>query len=332
MNNPNITVVMPVYNAELYLDDSITSILEQSYRDFEFIIINDGSTDDSLKIIKKYKHLDERIVLISRENKGLIASLNEGVKLAKGKYVARMDADDISLKSRFKEQIQFMKRENIDICGTNVRVFNDKGDIKIWRYPVSDQDIKFTLLFTCSFAHPSVMIKKDVFKNLKYKDYKNSEDYKLWTDAALSSFRMGSIDKVLLRYRSHKEQVSNKNSIMQKEQTFKISYSYVSQINGLATVLNTYKNIRRGVSTEDLNRLYLSFNVYRKENNVADEYFLKFVRYILNVSNSYNLGSFWAYYRITKDLRTKFLHDGFILLLCIFRIDVESKIYKLFYK
>jgi glycosyltransferase involved in cell wall biosynthesis len=332
MSNPDITVVMSVYNAELYLDDSITSILEQSYRDFEFIIINDGSTDDSLNIIKKYKHLDERIVLISRENQGLIASLNDGVKLAKGKYIARMDADDISLKNRFKEQIELMEREHIDICGSSVKLFNDKGDIKIWRYPVSDQDIKFTLLFTCSFAHPSVMIRKNVFKNLKYKDYKNSEDYKLWTDAALSAFKMGGLDKVLLNYRCHEEQVSYKNSIMQKEQTFRISNFYVSQTRELADVLKTYKNIRQGVSSEDLNRLYRSFNVYRKENNVSDEYFLKFVRYILNISNSYNLSSFFAYYRITQDLNTNFLHDGFILFLCIFRVDVKSTIYKLLYK
>ena len=332
MSNPEITVVMSVYNAELYLDDSITSILEQTYRNFEFIIINDGSTDHSLSIIKKYMHLDDRIVLISRENKGLIVSLNDGLKLAKGKYVARMDADDVSLKNRFKEQIEFMVKDNIDICGSSVQLFNDEGDIKIWRYPVLDQDIKFTLLFTCSFAHPSVMIRKKVFKNLKYKNYINSEDYKLWTDAALSAFKMGGIDKVLLNYRCHEEQVSYKNSIMQKEQTFKISNFYVSQIRELAAVHNTYKNIRQGVSSEDLNRLYRSFNVHRKENNVSDKYFLKFIRYILNISNSYNLGSFIAYYRITKDLKTNFLHDGFILFLCLFRVDVKSNIYKLLYK
>ena len=332
MSNPEITVVMSVYNAELYLDDSITSILEQTYRNFEFIIINDGSTDHSLSIIKKYMHLDDRIILISRENKGLIESLNDGLKLAKGKYVARMDADDVSLKNRFKEQIEFMVKDNIDICGSSVQLFNDEGDIKIWRYPVLDQDIKFTLLFTCSFAHPSVMIRKKVFKNLKYKNYKNSEDYKLWTDAALSGFKMGGIDKVLLNYRCHKEQVSYKNSIMQKEQTFKISNFYLSQTKELATISSTYKAIRQGVSSEDLCKLYNCINSYRHEKNVSDKYFLKFIRYILNISNSYNLASLKAYYRITRDLKTNFLHDGLILFLCLFRVDVKSNIYKLLYK
>jgi len=119
---------------------------------------------------------------------------------------------------------------------------------------------------------------------------------------------------------------------MQKEQTFKISNFYLSQAKELAIVSNTYKNIRQGVSSEDLYRLYYSINCYRNEKNVSDKYFLKFVRYILNISNSYNLGSFIAYYRITKDLKTNFLHDGFILFLCIFRVDVKSKIYKLLYK
>jgi glycosyltransferase involved in cell wall biosynthesis len=331
-NSPLISVVMSVYNGEKFLGEAIQSILDQTFQDFEFIIINDGSVDNTLSIIRGFQEKDKRIILINRGNMGLIYSLNEGIEKSKGRYIVRMDADDVSFKNRFKEQIEFMDKDNIDICGSSVQLFNDKGDIKIWRYPTLDQDIKFTLLFTCSFAHPSVMIRKKVFKNLKYKNYKNSEDYKLWTDVALSAFKMGGIDRVLLRYRSHKEQVSYKNSIMQKEQTFKISNFYLSQAKELAIVSNTYKNIRQGVSSEDLYRLYYSINCYRNEKNVSDKYFLKFVRYILNISNSYNLGSFIAYYRITKDLKTNFLHDGFILFLCIFRVDVKSKIYKLLYK
>lgn len=97
INNPTISVVISVYNGEKYLSEAIESVLNQTYKDFEFIIINDGSTDNSLEIIKKYQNQDERIVLISRENKGLVSSLNEGIEKAKGKYIARMDADDICL-------------------------------------------------------------------------------------------------------------------------------------------------------------------------------------------------------------------------------------------
>ena len=108
MNTPMISVVMPVYNAEKYLDEAIKSILVQTCKDFEFIIINDGSNDKSLEIIEKYNIQDERIVLINRENRGLIASLNEGIEKTKGRYIARMDADDISLPDRFEKQIEFL--------------------------------------------------------------------------------------------------------------------------------------------------------------------------------------------------------------------------------
>ena len=119
MNNPLVSVVLSVYNAEKHIVEAIESILTQSYKNFEFIIIDDGSTDGSLEIIKSYD--DERIILISRENKGLIASLNEGIEQAKGKYIARMDADDISLSSRFEEQVTFMEmHEEVGICGTTI--------------------------------------------------------------------------------------------------------------------------------------------------------------------------------------------------------------------
>ena len=95
-----ISVILPVYNGEKYLKESIESILNQTYTNFEFIIIDDGSKDSSLEIIKEYEKEDERIIVISRENKGLVASLNEGIATAKGKYIARMDADDVSLSER----------------------------------------------------------------------------------------------------------------------------------------------------------------------------------------------------------------------------------------
>lgn len=127
-----VSVVMPVYNSEKYLKESIESILNQSYSDLEFIIINDGSTDNSFKIIKEYAKLDKRINVISRENKGIVYSLNEAIRLAKGEYIARMDADDISAPKRIEKQISFLKsHRDIDILGTQVKVVgNISNDIK----------------------------------------------------------------------------------------------------------------------------------------------------------------------------------------------------------
>jgi len=112
-----ISVIMPVYNCELFLHDSIGSILKQSYRNYEFIIINDGSEDSSLEIIKSYSSRDNRIKVINQRNKGLIESLNLGVSISKGEYIARMDADDISLVNRFEMQLTHMINNNIDVCG-----------------------------------------------------------------------------------------------------------------------------------------------------------------------------------------------------------------------
>ena len=116
---------MSVYNGEKYLAEAIKSILNQTYKNFEFIIVNDGSKDNSVEIIKNYMKKDNRIVLIDRENKGLPYSLNEGISIAKGQYIARMDADDISLSNRFEKQIKYMEENKIDVCGSYIKLFGD---------------------------------------------------------------------------------------------------------------------------------------------------------------------------------------------------------------
>jgi glycosyltransferase involved in cell wall biosynthesis len=199
-----ISVVMSVYNAEQYLDEAILSILNQTYSNFEFIIINDGSTDNSLKIIEKYIDNDKRIILISRENKGLIYSLNEGIDRAKGKYIARMDADDISLKNRFKEQINFMeKHSEIGACGTWIEIFGSNRKPKIWKLAINSEMLYTGLLFSVPMAHPSSMIRKSILTKYKLqynKNFKNAEDYKLWIDMSQYT-KYANIPKVLFRYR-----------------------------------------------------------------------------------------------------------------------------------
>lgn len=199
---PLVSVVMSVYNAQDYLNEAIESILNQSYENVEFIIVNDGSTDSSLNIIQSYMINDSRISLIDRKNKGLPFSLNEGINIAKGKYIARMDADDISLPTRIEEQVSFLdSHQNIGICGSWVEVFGGRtGFIK---HPISHEEMKMKMLFNVCFAHPTVMIRKDLFetKNIKYNvSYSNSQDYMLWSEIQ-SITCMANIPKILLRYR-----------------------------------------------------------------------------------------------------------------------------------
>ena len=160
---PQISVIMAVYNGEKFLEEAIGSILKQTFLNFEFIIIDDGSEDTSLKIIKNFK--DKRIsILENNKNIGLSASLNKGIKLSKGKYIARMDADDISLPERLEKQYNFMERNpNIGIVGTGYDLINESGErMGTYIYPDNPVTIHWKLLTGPVFPHPTVMLRKKV--------------------------------------------------------------------------------------------------------------------------------------------------------------------------
>lgn len=211
MSSPRVTVLMPVYNAENYLDEAIDSILKQTFNNFEFLIINDGSTDKSVKIIEKYK--DSRIKLINNEkNKGLVYTLNKGLSLAKGEYIARMDADDISLFKRLETQVSFLdENPEIGIVGTYVEFFGENIKRQVWRPPTEMPEIKVSLFFGSTFAHPTVMIRRKLFKTYKLKyneSYKSAEDYGLWQEAE-KHFKLKNIPEVHLKYRISESSITN---------------------------------------------------------------------------------------------------------------------------
>ena len=193
---------MSVYNGEKYLSEAIESILIQTYKNFEFIIIDDGSTDKSFEIIHHYQKQDNRIILISRENRGLIASLNEGIKKAQGKYIVRMDADDISVPTRFEVQVKFMEaNSDIGISGSAVIRFGENIKTVTWKLLKNNEAIKSELLFSSTFAHPSVIMNKTmIFKyNLFYDNqFLHAEDFELWTRMAKVT-QMANLSKPLLK-------------------------------------------------------------------------------------------------------------------------------------
>jgi glycosyltransferase involved in cell wall biosynthesis len=200
---------MPVYNGERYLSVAIRSILGQTFRDFEFLIINDGSTDMSEKIIRSFP--DPRIRLVSNEtNLKLIATLNKGFLLARGDYIARMDCDDISLPKRLQKQVSFLDtHSSVVAVGTWYRTVNG-GREKLIRYPKGHGKLRSMLLFACPLMHPTVMLRREPFVRNKLffnPDYPHAEDYELWSRVA-SSFELAVMDEVLLRYRVHQCQVT----------------------------------------------------------------------------------------------------------------------------
>lgn len=228
--SPIVSVVMSVYNGEKYLHEAIDSVLNQTFADFEFIIINDGSSDKSLSIIQSYN--DKRIVLIDNDgNKGLIFSLNKGLEIAKGKYVARMDADDICLPERFDLQVkQFENLPNAMIVGSDYYLL--EGDKNTYIKNINDSGYqKAVLLFTPCFCHPTVMM-KNVFKEKQVfydKEFIHAEDYKLWTD--LYAFgEYSNINKPLLKYRHHASQISNQKNESQLSISKRIRENYLDKL------------------------------------------------------------------------------------------------------
>lgn len=202
---------MPVYNAEKYLIEAIDSILLQTYTNFEFIIINDGSTDASANIINSYANSDPRVIHVENDNQGISLSLNHGIKIARGEYIARMDADDISLPDRFKEQIKFMEdNKDIGVCGTWVDLIGDIRDGEYKRHPTSDEELKVRLLFSVCFVHPSVIIRRELLirtNNFYDPNYTSAQDYELWSRLK-NCTQFANIPKTLMKYRVLSDSVS----------------------------------------------------------------------------------------------------------------------------
>lgn len=219
----NITVLMPAFNASKYIATAIQSILTQSFTDFELLIIDDGSTDNSLQVIQSFK--DKRIRIIQNEkNLGLIKTLNKGIKSAKGKYIARMDADDISLPQRLEKQFNFLEQNpQFALVGTQA-TFIRQNQItnKVFEIPTNSEILPIYSLFYCPFVHPSVMIRTDILKNFYYsEDFTASEDYELWT-RILRTYKGKNLAEALLQYRIHDNNSSNIHNDKQIESVRKI--------------------------------------------------------------------------------------------------------------
>lgn len=213
---PKITVLMPVYNCELYIREAVDSILNQTFTDFEFLIIDDASTDNTVEIIKTYT--DSRIKLIEKpSNTGYTNSLNYGLQIAKGAYIARMDGDDISLPERFERQVAFLEmNSDIALCGSWYSTIGSGDVIKVTD---NHDNIKLALLRGNCMAHSSVMMRKQVLDKLPvaYNVSKEpAEDYDLWV-RLVGIGKLHNLQEVLLNYRVHNTQVSQKRRQQQIE-------------------------------------------------------------------------------------------------------------------
>ncbi len=213
IKNPIISVVLPIYNGEKYLGEAIQSILNQTFTDFELLIIDDCSKDNGLEIAQSYK--DPRIRILKNEkNLGLALSIDRGIQESRGQFIARMDQDDIALRQRFARQILYLENHrDIDIVGTWATTIGEKTGVKI-RRPTNPDEVKASLLFRTSLIHPTIMIRKSFLEKngVRYGHFENNtvgfiEDYDFYT-RAIQFGKLANISEVLLKYRKHSAQTS----------------------------------------------------------------------------------------------------------------------------
>jgi glycosyltransferase involved in cell wall biosynthesis len=211
MSLPTISVIMPVFNGESFLPKAIESILNQTFHDFELIIINDGSTDNTNSIIEKYKVIDKRIIVKNQENKGLTKSLNIALSMAKGKYIARHDADDISLSVRFEKQIYWLINQKYEAVFSRA-YYNSKKRITprfSYLFP------KYILLnFINPFIHGSMIVKKKIMLNIGGYDenFIYSQDYKLYCDLIENNLKYKYIIEPLYILNTHNNSISKQKT------------------------------------------------------------------------------------------------------------------------
>jgi hypothetical protein len=232
---PKLSVVMSVFNGERFLREAVESILDQSFPEFELIIIDDGSSDDSGSILDSYQRMDARVRVYHQDNRGLSDSLNRGCGLARGKYVARMDADDIAIRNRLMLQMQFIDAHpEVAVLGGAVEFVDVTGKVlRIARYPCGNREIQRGLLDSNLFWHPTILLRTDVFAAIG--GYRNgvadAADYDLWLRIA-EHFQVANLEAVVLKYRVHPHQISVRKCRQQALGTAAAQFAARSRRNG----------------------------------------------------------------------------------------------------
>lgn len=218
MNCPSVTVLLPVYNAAAYVEEAVRSILQQTFTDFELLILDDGSTDSSGQLLEGLAFQDRRIRLVRRENRGLIATLNEGLALARGEFIARMDADDRSMPERLALQYARMQNDaDLLALGSGIRYLDAAGSLgRRVIYP-SSYELREALLWGAPLAHPAVMLRTEAVRYVGgYSPlFPYAEDYALW----LRLNQIGKLDNlqdILVLYRVHEASVSHQHALQQR--------------------------------------------------------------------------------------------------------------------
>jgi len=234
---PHISIVMPVWNGEKYLGEAIDSILAQTFEDFEFLILDDGSTDGTSAILSKYEAQDSRVRVIQLTHEGIVAALNHGVEEAKGEWIARMDCDDIAQPERLAKQMSALREEpQAVLCHTAIRQIGDPQYMtKLQRFPQTQSMIAARLCYQCPIVHPTVVFSKAAF--LRAGGYRaeerHAEDYGLW-GRMLTLGKFVGVNGPLLQFRVHGGSISKQKSDVQAALTTAIAQRHCAEFMGLS--------------------------------------------------------------------------------------------------
>ena len=277
-----VTIIMSTYKEEeIFLRQAIESILNQSYKDFEYIIILDNPDNNlHIRIIKEYANLDKRIKFyVNEKNMGLTASLNKGLGLAKGKYICRMDADDISINKRIENQKRYLEENNYDLIGGISQMIDENGKsiYSIKKVPTNMDKIKKALRYNQIISHPTWFGKKEVFEKLNgYRNMPLCEDYDFTLRAVLNGYKISNIDETVLKYRMTSSSISRSNLYEQylfaRFITKKYSENKIADIKEAKQYVNNHNDDRKAKRYLKANA---RFNIALKD--IEEKKYFKFI-------------------------------------------------------
>jgi len=231
---PSVSIVMGMYNAASHLRDCMESVIAQTFSDFEFIIVDDGSTDQSSMIVESYN--DSRVRLLKQENRGLPAALNNAISLARGSYIARMDADDIAMQERLDTQVSFLRRHpEVDILGAQAIILNENGVAgEMMKKPIATKNVHKYLEYACPLIHPTYMVKADVYRTIGgyREELFTAQDLEFLLRAVEGGFVLANVPQALLLYRYNPDGISANNTRRQLFYTRKLLRYYRSRKEG----------------------------------------------------------------------------------------------------
>ena len=267
---PEVSIVIPAYNAEAYVADSIKSVLSQTLSDIELIVIDDGSTDRTLSEIERASVKDSRVRIVSRENRGIVKTPNEGISLARSPWVAMLDADDVSRPTRLERQLCYAKHASLQVVGCQLEYIGGASGFS--RFPERHADIVHQLfVWKNPIANPSVMFNREQLGEIRYPESRiHAQDYALWLDlAAQGDAQFGVLQEPLVCYRAHSTQNTKKNT----------SYLYDASVDAMREAIQS-------LGFADLDCLLSHETAFRKSGRFSQEEFIRYSEWLADLRKS----------------------------------------------